>query len=93
MSTSELNTQGFTTLGRQSVTHNPAGQLPALQRVRPVRQEPGLSLRRVAQQVKMDIEMVREDTGRYPDMQHRRRDARQHALARHVAARQVEHNS
>jgi len=92
MSTSEMNAEGFSSLG-QSVTPNPAGQTPALHRIRAVRQEQGLSLRRVAQQMKMDIEMLREEEERDTDMPLSRLYAWQKALEVPVADLLVENDS
>jgi transcriptional regulator with XRE-family HTH domain len=92
MSTSEMNAEGFSTLG-QSVTPNSSGQTPTLHRIRAVRQEQGMSLRRVAQQMKMDIEVLREEEERDTDMPLSRLYAWQKALEVPVADLLVDNDS
>lgn len=66
MSTSELNASGFS-----AVTHSPAPSLGGsrtLHRLQAVRQEQGLSVRRVAQQMKLDAEDVRQEEDPQSDL-------------------------
>ena len=59
MSTSEIDMGGFSAVGQSEASLPPARS--SLHRIKAVRQEQGLSLRRVAQQMKMEIEDVRKE--------------------------------
>ena len=69
------------------------GNRRALHRIRAVRQEQGLSLRRIAQQMKMDIEVLREEEEHDTDMPLSRLYAWQKALEVPVADLLVDNDS
>ncbi|HEX4148879.1 MAG TPA: hypothetical protein VHY20_07825 [Pirellulales bacterium] len=68
MSTSEFDTTTYTSIGHSEALAGRSLKRAPMQRLRAVRQEQGFTLRRVAQQMKMDIEEVRQEEDEYSDL-------------------------
>ena len=68
MSTSDFNTAAYTSIGHSASLSAPSTRSAPLHRLKEVRQEQGYTLRRVAQQMKMDVEDVRQEEDALTDL-------------------------
>jgi transcriptional regulator with XRE-family HTH domain len=68
MSTSDFNTTAYTSIGHSASVPGRSMRSAPLHRLKEVRQEQGYTLRRVAQQMKMDVEQVRQEEDDLADL-------------------------
>ena len=68
MSTSDFDATTYSSIGHSNAVTGRSIDRAPMHRLRAVRQEQGYTLRRVAQQMKMDIEEVRQEEDEYSDL-------------------------
>jgi transcriptional regulator with XRE-family HTH domain len=68
MSTSDFNSTTYSSIGHSDALAAASLRRGPMHRLRAVRQEQGYTLRRVAQQMKMDIEEVRQEEDEFSDL-------------------------